>query len=150
MIHLSLLDMYLLLLSHFSRVRLCPTPETAAHQAPPSLGFSRQEYWSGVLLPSPRYVPRRIESRDSKRYLYTSVLGCIIHKSQEMETPKWWVDEQSVICPYNGIVFIHIKEWNSNRCYNMDVKWDTEEQILYDGTYLKYLEQTYSQSQEVE
>ena len=33
----------LLLLSHFSRVRLCATPETAAHQAPPSLGFSRQE-----------------------------------------------------------------------------------------------------------
>ena len=34
----------LLLLSHFSRVRLCATPETAAHQAPPSLGFSRQEH----------------------------------------------------------------------------------------------------------
>ena len=44
----------LLLLSHFSRVRLCATPQKAAHQAPPSLGFSRQEYWSGVPLPSPR------------------------------------------------------------------------------------------------
>ena len=33
----------LLLLSHFSRVRLCATTQTAAHQAPPSLGFSRQE-----------------------------------------------------------------------------------------------------------
>ena len=43
----------LLQLSHFSRVRLCATPQTAAHQAPPSLGFSRQEYWSGVSLPSP-------------------------------------------------------------------------------------------------
>ena len=39
-----------LLLSHFSRVRLCATPDTAAHQAPPSLGFSRQEYWSGLPL----------------------------------------------------------------------------------------------------
>ena len=38
----------LLLLSRFSRVRLCATPETAAHQAPPSLGFSRQEHWSGL------------------------------------------------------------------------------------------------------
>ena len=38
----------LLLLSHFCRVRLCATPLTAAHQAPPSLGFSRQEYWSGL------------------------------------------------------------------------------------------------------
>ena len=38
----------LLLLSRFSRVRLCAIPETAAHQAPLSLGFSRQEHWSGV------------------------------------------------------------------------------------------------------
>ena len=45
--------MLLLLLRCFSRVRLCATPETAAHQAPPSLGFSRQEHWSGVPLPSP-------------------------------------------------------------------------------------------------
>ena len=37
----------LLLLSRFSRVRLCVTPYTAANQAPPSLGFSRQEHWSG-------------------------------------------------------------------------------------------------------
>ena len=43
----------LLLPSRFSRVRLCATPETAAHQAPPSLGFSRQEHWSGLPLPSP-------------------------------------------------------------------------------------------------
>ena len=43
----------LLLLSRFSCVRLCATPETAAHQAPPSLGFSRQEYWSGLPFPSP-------------------------------------------------------------------------------------------------
>ena len=35
-----------------SRVRLIATPWTAAHQAPPSMGFSRQEYWSGVPLPS--------------------------------------------------------------------------------------------------
>ena len=42
----------LLLLSRFSRVRLCVTPEMAAHQAPLSLGFSRQEHWSGVSLPS--------------------------------------------------------------------------------------------------
>ena len=40
----------LLLLRRFSRVRLCATPETTAHQAPPSLGFSRQERWSGLPL----------------------------------------------------------------------------------------------------
>ena len=36
-----------------SRVWLLATPRTAAHQAPPSMGFSRQEYWSGLLLPFP-------------------------------------------------------------------------------------------------
>ena len=36
-----------------SRVRLFETPWTAAYQVPPSMGFSRQEYWSGVPLPSP-------------------------------------------------------------------------------------------------
>jgi len=38
----------------FSRVRPLATPWTAAYQAPLSVGFSRQEYWSGVPLPSPR------------------------------------------------------------------------------------------------
>ena len=37
-----------------SRVRLLATPWTTAYQAPPSMGFSRQEYWSGVPLPSPK------------------------------------------------------------------------------------------------
>ena len=40
----SLPESLLLLLSSISRVRLCATPETAAHQAPLSLGFSRQEH----------------------------------------------------------------------------------------------------------
>ena len=43
----------LLLLSRFSRVWLCATPETEAHQAPQSLEFSRQEHWSGLPLLSP-------------------------------------------------------------------------------------------------
>ena len=45
----------LLLLNRFSPVRLCATPETAAHQASPSLGFSRQEHWSGLPFPSPMH-----------------------------------------------------------------------------------------------
>ena len=44
-----------LLLSRFSRVQLCATPETATHQAPPSLGFSMQEHWSGLPFPSPMH-----------------------------------------------------------------------------------------------
>ena len=45
----------LLLLSRFSRVRLCATPYTAAHQAPRSLRFSRQDHWSGLPFPSPMH-----------------------------------------------------------------------------------------------
>ena len=51
----SMLLLLLLLLSHFSRVRLCATPETAAHQTSPSLGFSRQEHWNGLPFPSPMH-----------------------------------------------------------------------------------------------
>ena len=53
----------LLLLSRFSRVRLCAIPYTAAHQAPPSLGFSRQEHWSGLPFPSPMHES---ESEDAQ------------------------------------------------------------------------------------
>ena len=49
----GLQSMLLQLLSHFSRVRLRATPETAAHRAPASLGFSRQEHRSGLPFPSP-------------------------------------------------------------------------------------------------
>ena len=45
----------LLLLSRLSRVRLCAAPETAALQASPSPGFSRQECWSGLSFPSPMH-----------------------------------------------------------------------------------------------
>ena len=40
-----------------SRVRLFATLWTVAHQAPPSMGFFRQEYWSGLPFPSPGYLP---------------------------------------------------------------------------------------------
>ena len=40
-----------------SRIRLLATPWTVAHQAPPSVGLSRQEYWSGLPFPSPGDLP---------------------------------------------------------------------------------------------
>ena len=52
-IRLTMLLLLLLLQSRFSYVRICATPWTAAYQAPPSMGFSRQEYWSGLPLSSP-------------------------------------------------------------------------------------------------
>ena len=44
-------------LNHFSRVRLFATPWTVAHQAPLSVGFSKQEYWSELLCPPPGDCP---------------------------------------------------------------------------------------------
>ena len=55
----------LLLLSRFSRVRLCATPQMAAHQALPSLGFSRQEHWSGLPFPSPMHASEKWKWRRS-------------------------------------------------------------------------------------
>ena len=45
------------MLSHFSHVQLFATPWSVAHQAPLSLGFFRQEYWSRFLCPPPRDLP---------------------------------------------------------------------------------------------
>ena len=60
----------------FSPVWLCATPWTAAYQAPPSMGFSRQEYWSWVPLPSPKGMAGPIKVMKEKnlqpRLLYTA------------------------------------------------------------------------------
>ena len=55
-----------------SRERLVATPWTVAHQAPPSMGFSRQEYWSGLPLPSPVHglypsAKRKVYKRKKKK-----------------------------------------------------------------------------------
>ena len=63
----------LLLLSRFSYVRLCATPETAAHTAPPTLGFSRQEHWSGLPFPSPgRKAITNLDSKLKKTHYFTN------------------------------------------------------------------------------
>ena len=57
-----------------SLVRLFMTPWTAVYQAPPSVGFSRQEYWSGVLLPSPGLLA--LVDKSSIVYLEISTFLC--------------------------------------------------------------------------
>ena len=61
------MPMLLLLLSHFSRVRFCATPEMAAHQASLSLGFSRQEHWNGLPFPSPVHESEKSKVRSLSR-----------------------------------------------------------------------------------
>ena len=84
----------LLLLNRFSRVRLCVTPETAAHQAPPSLGFSRQEYWSGLLFPSPMHESEKWKwSRsvvsDSSWPHGLQLLGFSVHGTFQARALEW-------------------------------------------------------------
>ena len=72
-----------------SRVRLLATPWTAAHQAPPSMGFSRWEYWSGVPLPSPVSYYYHIY------HIYTHIHDISVHiisshsSSLFLATPMW-------------------------------------------------------------
>ena len=87
--------MLLLLLSHFSRVRLCVTQQTAAHQAPPSLGFSdRQEHWSGLPFPSPMHESE-IESEVTQSCLTPSdpvdcsLPGSSIHGIFQARVLEW-------------------------------------------------------------
>ena len=65
-LRISMLLLLLLLLSRFSHVQLCKTPWTAAHRVPLSTGFSRQEYWSGLPLPSPGISMLLLLSRISR------------------------------------------------------------------------------------
>ena len=62
-----------------SHVQSSATPWTAAHQAPPSMEFSRQEYWSGVPLPSPKYILYFIPFL--KALCLSPFLTCLLHNS---------------------------------------------------------------------
>ena len=60
-----------------SRIWLLLTPWTAAYQAPPSMGFSRQEYWSGVALPSPKFHYRLLQNIEYNSQCYTISPCCL-------------------------------------------------------------------------
>ena len=95
-----------------SCVRLLATPWPAAHQAPPSMGFSRQEYWSGVPLPSP------VCCGDYNNYFtaFTLVTG-----TARLSWTSWWVDSCGfysgtslcyVWCPCPRSIWLR-KKWTS-------------------------------------
>ena len=85
----------LLLLSHFSRVRLCATPQTAAHQAPPSLGSSRQEwiawqFWSGLPFPSPMHESEIAQSCPTpSNPMDCSLPGSSVHGIFQARVLEW-------------------------------------------------------------
>ena len=121
-----------------SRVRLFATPWTVAHQAPLSMGFSRQEYWSGVLLPSPMLMAALFIIaniwKQSICPLMTMDKKCVIHTHTHMHTHT-----------HNGILFSHKKRmkschlwqhwWTSGHYAKLN-KSDREWQIPHDLSYL--------------
>ena len=85
-----MLLLLLLLLSHFSRVRLCVTSETAAHQAPPTLGFSRQEHWSGLSFPSPMHESEVAQSCPThSNPMDCSLSGSSVHGICQARVLEW-------------------------------------------------------------
>ena len=87
-----------------SRVWLLVTPQTAAHQAPPSMGFCRQQYSSGVPLPSPISTPINFNSKYSnKKHLYVYQKTCskmYVATLFEM-VPNW--KQQNCLQEYEGV-----------------------------------------------
>ena len=118
---------YTLLLSHFSRVQLGTTSWTVAHQAPSSMGFSRQEHWSGLPLPSPMHES---ESEITQSCLTLSdpmdcsPPGSSIHGIFQARILEWgaiaFFEVYSNLLPKNQLVYVgresHNREfvWTSN------------------------------------
>ena len=106
-----LVALLLLLLSHFSRVQLCVTPQTAAHQAPPSLGFSRQEHWSGFLFPSPMHESeKKIEVAQSCLTLSDpmdySIPGSSVHGIFQARVLEWGATAFSIWQHYVEVKYL--------------------------------------------
>ena len=72
-----------------SRVRLFATPQTVAYQATPSMGFSRQEYWSGLPFPSPGDLPDPVTELGSPALQADALLSETPGKSIIMSTKEF-------------------------------------------------------------
>ena len=99
-----------------SRVRLLATPWTAAYQAPPSMGFSRQEYWSGVPLPSPLlYIKKKKILKDDAMKVRHSICQQIL-KTQQW--PQDWKTSVFIPIPKKG----NAKEYDRSRMWCLRLK----------------------------
>ena len=93
-----------------SRVQLFATPWTAAYQAPPSMGFSRQEYWSGVPLPSLDPMLRDKIKKILKRKVF-------INHSISFWVKLLKTDDHVTLVFYRVIFFMEIYwHWNISKC----------------------------------
>ena len=112
-------EMLLLLLSHFSPVRLCAIPLMAAHQAPPSLGFSRQEHWSGLPFPSPMHESEKWKG---------------IHSVMSNSLRLHGLQPTRLLCPWDF-------PGKSTRvgCHRFSATWDERVNIIFHRHYVRFL-----------
>ena len=105
-----------LLPSHFSHVQLCATPWTAAYQAPPSMGFFRQQYWSGVPLPSPNF---------SVRMFYFNIVGhfntCLASKCDYVAWCVFFILNHILFFCCFFLSFRYTAKWFSYICIHFQV-----------------------------
>ena len=85
-----------------SCVQLFVTPRTAAHQASLSMGFTRQEYWSGLSFPSPRDLPNPVIEPGSPALL--ADFYCLSHQGS-LQLP---LDEGSLPSPSKDLMIINV------------------------------------------
>ena len=134
----------LLLLSHFSCVWLFATPWTVAHQAPASMGFSRQEYWSGLPFPSPLKCTAWTQSPNCRMILvhfqgksfYSKVIQVYVPTTNPKEVEVEWFYEglwdllklTPECCPFHhrGLECKSRKPrdvWNNRQVWPWSTKW---------------------------
>ena len=97
-------------LSCFSHVQLCATPYMAAHQAPLSLGFSRQEYWNGLPLPSPRHACMLSRFSHVRLCATPWTAGSSVHRILQARILEWVAISPSKI-PYTNAYIRNLERW---------------------------------------
>ena len=98
-----------------SRVRFFVTPWIAAHRSPPFMGFSRQEYWSGVPLLSPAYIFSLALILSFSAYFYSQIFVLSNHSSYTLNTFQVIIPSIfSLPPPTNTILHWQLKWWVTN------------------------------------
>lgn len=130
-----------------------PSPQlTAGHLCLPTQ--TRSSGLSSLGLSCPTQQPLATHAYVNLNQWEANICQCsyssIIHNSQKVKathvSSDRWMDKQSVVHPYTGILYSFKKEGNSDACYDMDENWgrcakpDTKGQIPYDPTYKRSLE----------